>query len=292
MHSKKYIAPSDASMTVMTIATNLQHPLMTTHLVPSTRYYGLSLRILDPGLYWRLLRRLRRRLIGRMRMEFRRKDVVVDRALRTFPRDHVVMVIDAYDTYFVADAKEIHRKYRDSGASILYATEQKCMPGPEFAQRFRADFPIPTYLNGGGCIGTVEALREGYQILRETAADEYPWSNQYHWQVVAEKFPDLVKLDVERQLFLCCAQDMPDDAIRRYAGTPRGSEWQHREFVTLALERLREMIEVDGTRVRFRPTGTLPCLIHFNGAISRLMTHPWFESTKPWVNLGPIARTG
>ncbi|CAE7801219.1 Plod [Symbiodinium sp. CCMP2592] len=160
-------------------------------------------------------------------------------AMRTFAfsqNDQDVMIFaDAFDSLVLGGRPEILRKFEEleseSGRSIVIGAEEICFPDSE-------NFPEMTppakhrwrYLNSGVLVGRVHAFKKMLpEPIHENVLDQV-WFQRYR-----RDNPDKILLDTECKL-ICNILSLQEDGV-----------------------------DVEGSRLHVRPTGTAPALVHFPG---------------------------
>ena len=88
------------------------------------------------------------------------KIVMLQEYLATLPENDVVLFTDAYDVFYLFDKDDITRRFMDFQCEILFSAETEIWPDPGMESKH----PIPEtkyrFLNSGGFIGRVGALKE------------------------------------------------------------------------------------------------------------------------------------
>lgn len=273
---------------VVTFLTDESNPGFIGNLMPSCRHHGFSLTVLRPARMEGAMLGARRWLGGRVagvwrpKINLRMKDGALRRYIAALPDNDLVLFSDGYDALFVGPSKELVEKYRALKRPIVFSAQHGCYPDRDLAPAFAATQPVPSYMNSGGFIGSVGAIREAYREMETIDASKYPRSNQYRWQLTAIKRNDLIGVDVNRSIFTCLGRFADATLLRSFGGSSRVA-WRDQEFRKRQLEVVLQDIEVSQGRVRFRPTGEFPCHVHFHGRISLLMDNPVFDQLRPWL---------
>mmetsp|Transcript_62087 Transcript_62087/g.201289 ORF Transcript_62087/g.201289 Transcript_62087/m.201289 type:complete len:343 (+) Transcript_62087:1-1029(+) len=152
--------------------------------------------------------------------------------------DELVLFVDAFDVVLFGGRAEIVQRFeeleRQQNRSLFFNCEKVCFPN--FDDICTADYPASPhpqwrYLNSGAFIGRGAALK---QMLKDPVDDVMPGSDQAFYQRYFRYFPERVGVDHECKL-LCATQGI-------------GESWG---------------IELHGSRLENRITGTVPSVVHF-----------------------------
>jgi hypothetical protein len=190
------------------------------------------------------------------------KDDLLKRYLLEFDDEEIIMFSDGYDTLLLAGQEEILEKFYRSESDLLVSAEANCFPEKSLAGRYPACDTIYRYLNCGGFIGKVAAIKEF--LFRDLAdpGSGHAWSNQYIWTQKYLQDTRKIKLDTRCEIFctfytVITQFPTPEDAMNnREAYSSIYCEWFYHNFIIR-----------DG-RIFNRLTGTWPCNAHFNGVSS------------------------
>lgn len=192
----------------------------------------------------------------------RTKDELLKRHLVELHDEEIVMFSDGYDTLLLADEEEILGKFHKTNCDLLVSAEANCFPEKSLADKYPPCDTIYRYLNCGGFIGKVRAIREFLFMDLADPGNGYPWSNQYIWTL--KYLHDTGKLKLDSQCDLFCTfytaiagYPKPEDAMSDHEAYSKiYGEWFYRNFI------------VSRGRIYNRLTGTWPCNAHFNGVSS------------------------
>lgn len=201
-------------------------------------------------------------------------DIKIDQALPLFEEFQKegfthVLYTDGRDSFFLTGMDEIIQKYTDLGKpSYLIATEGACFP---YAQ-YSSSFPDPghkfRYPCAGGYFGEVGWLIDNLSMLKRVYAPHYQDNDQALILVAyAEgKLPDMA-LDTGCQI-----------------------------FQSMSMSQVGVDINIQGSRLKNRLTGSQPAIVHFNGGFvdpeygrDEAMEPVWdaiggWPCEKPWLN--------
>lgn len=189
-------------MKVLTVISNIEHPLFLKYLKASCNYCNIDLVLLKYQKEW----------TGN-----RIKDSVLKSYLEKLDSNETIMCIDAYDTLFLRGTEEIEERFMKYKIPILYAAEQNCWPVPALEKYYKSSGNCK-YLNGGGFIGEskvilelmneyVEPPVESFAKIKDIQIEGmkingyYRWSNQYYWSLVYLKHQDVISLDNNCEIF-------------------------------------------------------------------------------------------
>ena len=157
--------------------------------------------------------------------------------LETLKDDEIVLVTDSYDVIMCANSYEILDKYKKFNKPIVFATESSCWPDRHKASLFpKIGNKKNLYLNSGGFIGKVKAIRD---IVKEIPSN----SDDQRWYIdvfLSDYGKSIIALDYNCEIFQCM-----NDAEKE--------------------------IEVNKSKSRIynKITTTHPCHLHGNGGPSR-----------------------
>jgi hypothetical protein len=192
----------------------------------------------------------------------RTKDSLLRNYLTGLDEEEVVLFTDGYDTMLLAGEEEILKKFEQEETDLLVSAESNCFPDKSLQDRYPPCDTIYRYLNCGGFIGRVKAIKN---FLFKEVVDpgtRHDWSNQYIWTLKYLQDTRQLKLDTRCEIFctfftLMEEFPLPDDAVRnRKEYTRIYHEWFQQNFV------------VRDDRIFNKLTATWPCNAHFNGVSS------------------------
>ncbi|HTI07209.1 MAG TPA: hypothetical protein VL832_01600 [Puia sp.] len=192
----------------------------------------------------------------------RTKDILLRNYLTGLDGEEVVLFSDGYDTMMLAGEEEILEKFEQEKTDLLVSAEANCFPDKSLQDLYPPSDTIYRYLNCGGFIGRVKAIRD---FLCKEVADpgtRHDWSNQYIWTLKYLQDTRQLKLDTRCEIFctfytIIGQFPLPDDAVRnRKEYTRIYQEWFQQNFV------------VRNDRIFNKLTETWPCNVHFNGVSS------------------------
>lgn len=135
-------------------------------------------------------------------------DYLIDQ--NSFNDNDVIMFVDGYDTFLSENPDQILNRYLDMDADIIFAAEKTCWPEPALANEYPLSHTPYRFLNSGGFIGKVWAIKE---IINDiTFPDDYDDQWYFHLKYLAslQQTPNLhldydvnIKLDHENYIFQC-----------------------------------------------------------------------------------------
>lgn len=190
------------------------------------------------------------------------KDDLLKRYLIELDDEEIIMFSDGYDTLMLAGEKEILKKFYKTNCDLLVSAESNCFPEKSLADKYPLCDTAYRYLNCGGFIGKVKAIKEFLFKDLPDPGERYTWSNQYIW--TQKYLQDTGKLKLDSQCDLFCTfytiipeYPKPEDAMSDHeAYCKLYSEWFYDNFI------------ISQGRIFNRQTGTWPCNAHFNGVSS------------------------
>ncbi|XP_013108802.1 procollagen-lysine,2-oxoglutarate 5-dioxygenase [Stomoxys calcitrans] len=116
-------------------------------------------------------------------------------------KDTLIMFTDSYDVVFTTRMSEIVRKFKESGAKVLFSAEKFCWPDTKLASKYPTVEPKASpYLNSGAFIGyapQVWSLLE--KPLGDLEDDQLYYTKTFLDETLREKLG--IKLDTESKLF-------------------------------------------------------------------------------------------
>ena len=147
--------------------------------------------------------------------------------LDTVPNDDHVLFTDAHDVFLSGSHEDIMARYWEFGTDIVFSAERNCWPVKALESKYLTTnfFEIPyKYLNSGGFIGRVDALRdlidENFHNVSGSTDDQIFYTNLY---LNSQNKRTRVKLDVRSTIFQClhmAVQDIDQDSLKnRVTGT-------------------------------------------------------------------------
>lgn len=118
--------------------------------------------------------------------------------LNNLKDNDIVMFIDGYDTFIVADREEITDRYLGFNADIVFSAEKICWPDASLGKLHPESSTEFKYLNSGTYIGTVKALKD---FFKEEIKDHE--DDQLYCQKALIQGTHNVVLDTESYIFAC-----------------------------------------------------------------------------------------
>ena len=115
----------------------------------------------------------------------------------------IVLFTDSYDVLFTTGLSEIVRKFKESGAKLLFSAEKYCWPDQDLAKSYPEVMPTASkYLNSGAFIGyapQVYALIMAKPVINDTEDDQLYYTKCF---LNAELRQELgMQLDIKSKLF-------------------------------------------------------------------------------------------
>lgn len=134
-------------------------------------------------------------------------------ALEALPENDVVLFVDAFDVMLVQPKEEILTAFYRLKSPIVFAGEMNLFPYKKLKKAFSQNTPFP-YLNSGGYIGYVSALKAFLKDLRFTEhRGDQEQIIKYH---VRRK---RVTIDTNAEIFLCLIRLTENDIEIHSDGT-------------------------------------------------------------------------
>lgn len=258
---------------IITYATDTEHPGLNRFLKPSCDHYGLDLTVLSPD-----------KITCSKPWRHRQKDRMLSRFLDTVADDQLILSTDAYDAWFLCGEDEILDKYYTLNSPLVFSAERNCWPHDSYLGKHYPESTTPhRYLNGGGFIGTAASIRAALKWNKWSLARfRHKRSNQYLWSRQYLQRQEFIKVDNHCQIFHCAGI-----TGKEYLSSPHGTEWRQylhepetRQYI---INCILKLIQIDGSRIYYKLTGTSPCHLHFNGSVSATMDMPVWDPLKPWT---------
>ncbi|RWS03079.1 Procollagen-lysine:2-oxoglutarate 5-dioxygenase 3-like protein, partial [Dinothrombium tinctorium] len=127
----------------------------------------------------------------------------------------IVLFVDSYDVVITAGEKEILRRFRESGAEVLFSAEVFCWPDKSLAPSYpKVEKGGKRYLNSGGFIGFAPLLYEvvSYEEIKDLDDDQLYYTKIYLNDTLRQKWS--IKLDHKSNIFQNLNGAMGDVEIR------------------------------------------------------------------------------
>lgn len=160
---------------------------------------------------------------------------LIDHYVQTLPDEDLVLVVDAFDVFFLAGQEEIVRRFEELGVSFLISAERGCGPDPQLAS-FYPPSPTPyRFVNSGTYMGYVKEMKK---ILKRMPHPICPYENDQR----------CFTLD-----FLAHPEDYFLDRHSQFAQTLWGEQREGFFLDPVAMKCTNQI------------TGRAPCIIHGNG---------------------------
>ena len=187
------------------------------------------------------------------------KDFALMEYLKTLHDDELVLFTDGYDTIFLGNEEEIFIKFQQSSYDILFSAEMICWPDNALADRYPKVNTPYRYLNSGGFLGKVKALKKclAQEIVTESTV-KYPFSNQIFWTELFLKNRSTIGLDAQCRIF--CSMASYEDLKTSETG-----KFDLKQYYQTKLTWFVRNFTVENNRIRSRLTNEYPCHFHFQG---------------------------
>lgn len=117
-------------------------------------------------------------------------------------KDTIVLFTDSYDVIFTARLENIVRKFKDSGARILFSAEKYCWPDEDLAKSYPpVALEAYKYLNSGAFIGYAPQVYDLITVepVGDTDDDQRYYTKQFLNAKIREKLR--IQLDSQSKLF-------------------------------------------------------------------------------------------
>lgn len=253
-------------MEVITILSDKRNEGFEQCLKPSCKHFNLSLKVLE-SLNWET---------------HRFKDKMLLNYLESKCKEEIILVTDAYDTFFLADEKEIIEKYKGFGKDIVFSAEMNCWPDLVLAKEYPEVSTPFKYLNSGAFIGKTETIYncltshyEEITNMKDLSSAGYLWSNQIIWSYIFLK-TDKIELDSSCEIFYTTSSSKIDYNIP-------GINLNHNYYQVQELLRLINETTKDRARIKINTTSAMPCHIHYNGVARKKIMHAtYWDDIKSW----------
>jgi hypothetical protein len=235
-------------------------------LMPSCNFFNLKLKVLETP-NW---------------LTHRNKDILLLNYLESECNDELIFVTDAYDTFFLADGKEIVKKYEKFNNDIVFSAEMSCWPDSSLADEYPQTNSPFKYLNSGGFIGKAKSIHnclsnyyEETANMQDSDSRAYLWSNQIIWTRIFLK-TGKIALDTNCEIFYTTSAP---EINRSIPGLPLDHNYYH----ITELLRLTNETTVEKGRTKVNATNSNPCHIHYNGVSGKQIMHAThWDSVKSW----------
>jgi hypothetical protein len=182
--------------------------------------------------------------------------------------DEVLLFSDGIDAIFLANGEEILLRYKQAGKDLLFSCESSCWPDPALSVHYPvSSSPSPyKFLNSGGFIGKAGIIK---QFLKEEIDDPGNWkkSNQYVWAKRFLKYPEVIGLDRECNIFHTFSPEVGKNYL------PEGANYNYPPYYYAMKKWFASNFLVRENRIFSKITNTWPCHAHFNGFSKCLMDY-------------------
>jgi hypothetical protein len=172
--------------------------------------------------------------------------------LETLPENDVVLFVDAFDVMIIKTKEELLSDFLALQAPFVIAAEKNCYPFRELKEKYAQSASPFGYLNSGGYIGYVWAVKKTLARLLDLCVSRpYPYQNEDDQGLFTRDYlehPDEYHLDRESKIFLCLAKVTDDEVVI----DPK-------------------------TGVFCVPTGSYPGILHANSSSFRLLNKAYIE---------------
>lgn len=257
-------------MMLITIATDLDNPLLKRLLIPSCAAQGLELTVLRPG---------------RKSILFAEKRAIIAEYLdRSVSPEQLVMFTDAYDVAMVRGAAYIEDRYARFPQRVVFAAEPNSWPMGVVGQALHEGPPAGRYpyLNSGGFVGPAGDIVELCGKYPEVPSDRFPlldvlrahgydtderfaFSDQYYWTLVSHLEPEWIGLDHDAGIFQYYGPSIPDVVHREVMLREQEFHDRGRASTLYASERVRVQTRLE------RPCAAAQ--LHFAGSVTKAVVH-------------------
>jgi hypothetical protein len=122
------------------------------------------------------------------------------------PND-IILFIDAFDVAYVGDEEQLLRRYQKFTKPIVFGAERLCSPDAELASQYPQTDSEFKFLNSGGFIGRVWALRRCMSDYKYTDSI----NDQLYWTRKFLSNQNLIELDYKSEIFLNCVDTDKND---------------------------------------------------------------------------------
>ena len=203
---------------VCTVASKM-HPNLK-KLINSCEEYGIQLEILGMDMPYR-------RNTDKLR--------VMKNYCHQLPEDDLVLFIDAFDVLILSDKQEIVSRFLALDVPMLMSMEMNCWPSDATAAHHPPTSSVFKYINTGGYIGWVKAVRNWLDAFDESLLSERSDQGASHKLFI--KNPEFYGLDHWCAIFLCLCK-VPLSAV---------------------------LIDEAHKKITCTYTNSSPCILHANG---------------------------
>ena len=174
---------------IITVATDNNEPLK--RFIDSCNNFDLNYKVLGLNEKW-LGGDMKLGKGGGMKLNLLKKDLI------NYNDDQIILFSDSYDVIFLTNEKEIMDKYNNFDCEIVFAGEAVCWPDQSKEYIFQDTNYKYKYINSGGFIGKVSAIKD---LLKDDLEDSYDDQLYIHLKYEKEKDKENIKIDYESQIF-------------------------------------------------------------------------------------------
>jgi hypothetical protein len=180
--------------------------------------------------------------------------------------DEVICFSDGLDAVFMANGEEILSKFNKTGMDLLFSCESACWPDPTLESQYPVSGSPYKFLNSGGFIGKAGVIKE---LMKDKIDDPDNWkkSNQYVWTKRYFKYPHVIGLDRECNIFHTFSPEIGKEYL------PEGAHYDHLPHYLAMKQWFLSNFIIRESRIFSKITNTWPCHAHFNGFSKCLMDY-------------------
>ena len=118
--------------------------------------------------------------------------------LKKLNDNDLLLLSDAWDVLVIGTKEQVLEKYKKFNMPIVVSAEKMCWPDKDRASQYNTLQEAFPYLNSGGYIGTVKALKTVF----ENYNNEKIVDDQRFWTDMYFKYKDLIVLDTKAEIFI------------------------------------------------------------------------------------------
>ncbi|WP_245751689.1 glycosyltransferase [Marinospirillum celere] len=247
------------------------------YLKPSAEYYNIPLKTLYAD----------EQAISRKTGSLSEKDRLLNMVLDNVSDNSIVMFVDGYDTVLLAGKDEIINNFNSYNSPLVVSAEINCHPDSSLASEFPESQYDARFLNTGGFIGYAWAIKKMIKKAQQIEVPDDPklkLSNQYRWIRVYLDKKDKISLDLSSKLFLSASTKKEARQYDKYSEKRIKKLYLNPDFAKEEMSRIFNLMEIKGKRVKAKNSGSMPCVLHWNGPASVFMQtqSKSFSFLRPW----------
>lgn len=164
------------------------------------------------------------------------KIILLRQHLDFLPEEDYVLFTDAHDVRVTGASQDILARYWDFGSEIVFAAERNCWPRKELESQYLDTSNQYRFLNSGGFIGTVKALKdfidENFHNVSGITDDQLYYSQLY---IKIQMDRKRIRLDNYATIFQCLhfsENDINEETLENEMTGTKPLVWHSNGYLT------------------------------------------------------------